>query len=172
MSTAVPLPFIWDGEHMVPRQGYARRADQEFVIGVTYLLVEAQARSAASHNHYFAALNEAWQNLPSEEVARFPTVEHLRKYALIRTGFRDERSIACASKAEAERVAAFMRPMDDYALVTFTEAMVIVWTAKSQSTRAMGKAEFQDSKQKVLDYVAGMIGVSSEHLSANAQRAA
>ena len=81
----------------------------------------------------------------------------MRKWALIRTGFRDERSIVCASKAEAERVAAFVKPMDDFAIVIAHEASVLVYTAKSQSMKAMGAKEFQRSKEAVLDYCQGMI---------------
>lgn len=80
--------------------------------------------------------------------------EHLRKYALIRTGHRDERTIVCASKAEARRVAAFVKPLDEFALVLVNEASVSVYTAKSQSLRAMGKTAFQQSKDDVLGFLA------------------
>jgi len=161
---SAPLPFVWDGEAMRVRPTFQRQADQLFCIGEAYAMAPVEDRSAASHRHYFAAINEAWQNLPEDVSERYPTAEHLRKAALIRAGYRDERSIVCASKAEARRIAAFIQPMDDYALVAISEAVVVVYTAKSQSVRAMGKAEFQKSKDDVLEKLAEMIGVRTAEL--------
>lgn len=167
-----PLVFSWDGEAMRPASRMmARLADKAFVIGETYRLTEEHERSAASHRHYFAAINEAWQNLPEEIGDRFPNSESLRKYALIKAGYRDERTIVAASKAEAQRLAGFVRPMDAFAVVTTSEATVTVWTAKSQSVKAMGGKDFQTSKQAVLDVIAGMIGVDSDALAARGRAA-
>jgi hypothetical protein len=97
-------------------------------------------------------------NLPEQLADRFATSEHLRKWALIKAGYRDERTIVCASKSEAQRIAAFFKPMDDFAVVVSREATVISWTAKSQSVKAMGNKVFQESKTKVLDVLSEMIG--------------
>ena len=95
--------------------------------------------------------------MPERYGDAIPSVEHMRKWALIRTGYRDERSIVCASKAEAKRVAAFVKPMDDFAIVVVNEATVAVYTAKSQSQKAMGGKEFQKSKEAVLEYCQSML---------------
>lgn len=166
-----PLPFTWDGEAMRVRPSFQRQADQAFCIGETYTLAPVEDRSAASHRHYFAAINEAWANLPDHLSERYPTAEHLRKAALIRAGHHDERSIVCASRAEALRVAAFIKPMDDYALVATSGAVVRVFTAKSQSVRAMGKAAFEKSKADVLEALADMIGVTTQALHEHARAA-
>ena len=163
---APAFPFIWNGEAMVPPSAFARRADQTFVVGQHYTMAEVQDRSSASHRHFFALVNEAFVNLPESAAERFSSADHLRKYALIRAGYRDERSTVCSSKAEAQRVAAFIRPMDDYAVVTVSEAVVTVYTAKSQSVKAMGKAEFQASKDAVIDVLAKLIGVAPATLQA------
>lgn len=155
---------------MVPLR--SNSADRVYTDQEIYRLGVIEERSANSHSHFFAALNEAWQNLPEALAEQFPTVEHLRKYALIKAGFYDEKSLVCSSKAEAQRLAAFVKPMDGYAVVTVSEAVVRVFTAKSQSKRAMGAKDFQDSKQKVLDLVSAMIGSSSAQLAKNAGRAA
>jgi hypothetical protein len=170
MNDAFPQAFTWDAERsvMVPRR--KALADKTYVDQNEYRLGVIEERSAASHSHYFSALHEAFMNLPDDQAERFPTVDHLRKYALVQAGFRDERSIACASKAEALRVAAFIKPMDEYAVVIVREAVVLVYTAKSQSMKAMGKAEFQESKSKVLEIVSIMIGVTANDLSANTIR--
>lgn len=159
-----PLVFRWSGEAMEPLRHFAREADSRYVIGETYAMDEVQEASSKSRGHYFALIREGWLNLPEEEAERFPTTEALRKYALIRAGYRDERSIVCATKAEALRVAAFVRPMDPYAVVTVSEVVVRVWTAQSQSRRAMGKADFQASKDAVLEIISAMLDVTPAQL--------
>ncbi len=168
-----PILFRWEGDAMRPAGARnAKACDDVFVVGELYRLVEANDRSMRSHNHYFAALNDTWLSLPEHQTERFPTVEHLRKWCLIRAGYSDSRQIVCASKAEAQRVAAFIRPMDEYAVITFAEAVVTVWTAQSQSLKAMGKAEFQKSKDAVLEIAAGLIGVTAPELRREAGMAA
>lgn len=159
MSDA-PILFRWDGEAMEPFGGFqARQADKQYVVGETYRMVEHHDRSANSHRHFFATINDAWQNLPDELLEEYPNPEVFRKKLLIRAGYADERSIVCASKAEAQRIAAFVKPMDDYAIVTVREAVVRVYTAHSQSVKAMGAKTFQESKQAVLDRIDSLLGV-------------
>lgn len=159
-----PIVMRWTGEAMDPLPRFAREADARYVIGETYALAEIQDRSHASHGHFFAVLNNGWANLREEDAARFPTPDALRKWCLIKAGYRDERSIVCASKAEAQRVAAFIKPFDDFAVVVAHEAVVTVYTAKSQSKKAMGKEAFQASKDAVLSIIAGMIEVAPAEL--------
>lgn len=166
-----PLPFEWDGEAMRVMPGFQRQADRSFVIGERYRLAPVEDRSGASHRHYFAVIDEAWENLPEGMSADFPTPEHLRKAALIRAGYRDERSVVCASRAEALRVAAFIKPIDDFAIVATSGATVCVYTAKSQSEKAMGKEDFQRSKDAVLDALAAMLGVTTRDLHDRAEAA-
>lgn len=169
----IPIIYTWtDDGVMLPLKRFERACAQQFVPGQAYCLVTHEERSSQSHMHYFSALREAFMNLPESEAERFPTVEHLRKYALIRAGFCDERSIVCASKAEAQRVAAFVKPMDEYAVVVVREATVKVFTAKSQSYRAMGKKDFQASKDAVLQVVSDMIGVSPDTIAREGARSA
>jgi hypothetical protein len=123
-------------------------------------MIEFADRSTNSHNHYFATITDAHETLPDELREIYPTPEHLRKKALIRKGWRDEREFVCESKAAAERLAAFMKPLDGYAIIEARESVVRVWTAKSQSKKGMpGKGEFQRSKQDVLDFIDDLLGV-------------
>lgn len=170
--TAPPMAFKWDGESMFPVGRFARECDRHFVVGETYRLVEHQDRSRASHDHFFAAIHDAWENLPEHIAARIPTPDHLRKFALIRTGYADQRQLVASSKAEARRLAAFVRPMDEYAIVSVEGCVVTVFTAQSQSMKAMGKSRFQASKQAVLDWVANLIGTTPAALSENVRSAA
>jgi len=159
-----PLPFTWDGESLKPAPGFAKRADAQFVIGQRYMMEPIEERSAISHRHFFACVNDVFANLPDHLAERFASPESLRKFALIKAGYADSRQIVCASKAEAQRVAAFIRPMDVYAIVEVREAVVTVWTAQSQSVKAMGKAAFQESKDRVLDVLAAMIDATPKQL--------
>jgi hypothetical protein len=168
--TAPPLICLYDGESFIPK--HPKLAERHYTIGETYPLVVHEQRSQATHNHYFASIADAWANLNEDAAERLPTPEALRKWALIKTGYRDERSITCASKAEALRVAAFVKPIDEFALVIPHEAQVTIYVAKSQSLKAMGKVEFQRSKQAVLDLLANMLGTTAGELQANARDAA
>lgn len=168
-----PIIFVWtDDGVMLPLKRFERACAQQFVPGQAYCLVTHEERSSQSHAHFFSALREAFMSLPEDVAERFPTVEHLRKYALVKAGFADERSIVCASKAEAQRIAAFVKPMDEFAVVVVREATVKVFTAKSQSYRAMGKKEFQASKDAVLAIVSEMIGVEPSTLAREGARSA
>jgi len=164
-----PIYFQWDGEVLKPASAYwAKRADEEYVVGEKYKIAPIEDRSMNSHRHYFACVHEAWSNLRDADAERFATSEHLRKWVLIKTGYHDERSIVCASKAEAQRLAAFIKPMDDFAIVVVREATVTVYTAKSQAIRAMGNKTFQKSKTDVLEYLSAMIGVKIDDLKQQA----
>ena len=165
--TMPPILFQWDGESFTPiNQRFARKADEHYVIGERYQLVPHQERSRRSHDHFFASVADAWTNLPEDE-DRFPTAEHLRKWALIKAGYADERTIVCASKAEAQRVAAFVTPIDPYAVVVVKGPVVKFYTAQSQSMRAMGKQVFQESKEavfRILDELLGVqVGTTKQH---------
>lgn len=167
-----PIIFQWTGDAMVPRdRRFAYQCDRQFIVGSEYTLVQHEDRSAASHRFYFAAIAECWRNLPEQIADTFPSAEHLRKWALIRAGYRSERTHVAATKAEALRLAAFIKPIDDYAIVTTSGLSVTVWTAKSQSVKSMGKKEFETSKQAVLDILAGLIGVKTDDLKAAAEAA-
>lgn len=153
-----PFQAVYADGVLRPLQRFHNALAAEFGEGEVVTLERREGRSRASHNAYFAQVEEAWSNIPEHMAERWATPDHLRRWALIKAGYRDERSIACASKAEALRVAAFVRPLDEYAVVVVREAVVTVLTAKSQSLKAMGKVDFQDSKTKVLDVLADLIG--------------
>ena len=168
---SAPLRFRWTGAVMAPLA--PAHAKTVYRVDQTYALAEAEQRSTKSHSHYFAVINEGWSTLPEHEAIRFPTADHLRYYLLIKAGHYTERQLVLGSKAEAERVAAFMRGKgDDYTLVVPRERVVTEFTAKSQSLAAMGKADFQASKTKVLDLLAEMLGIDRTTLEANTGRSA
>jgi len=170
MSAAIPCR--WTGEGFQPMGRWQQKCDAEFVVGEVYNIEEVTQRSSQSHKHYFACIHDGWLNLPESQAERFATSEHLRKFSLIKCGYANSVQHVSSSKAEAERLAAFIKPIDSYALVTVKECVVTVYTAQSQKQRAMGAKIFQESKQAVLDYIAGMCGVSADALASNARQVA
>ena len=167
-DNAPPIMLQYEGEGAFKPSGpyWAKQADKHYVIGERYNLVQHHDRTAASHNHEFAWLKEAWQSLPESIADSYPTSEHLRKRALIEAGYFDEQVIDAGTNAAALRVAAGVRsfPGEEFSLIIVRGPAVVVRRARSQSRRAMNKLEFQDSKSKVMEVVAGLIGVSPADL--------
>jgi hypothetical protein len=170
-----PIRMSWDGEALRPISPYwSRRADEQLVIGEAYSVTAEYGRSEKSHGHQFAFVAEAWKHLPENLKDEYPTSEHLRKRALIDAGFYDEQIVDAGSQAAALRVAAMVRgrPGEEFSLVITRGPVVVIRTAKSQSKRAMGGADFQRSKSAVLEIVSEMIGIAPAKLQDEAARAA
>ncbi len=165
-----PIVFQWLDGAMVPMRRFSNICGDAFVENEFYKMDVIEERSWRSHKHYFAALHEAWANLP-ETYALEPWAQsdtHLRRYALIKTGWSDSQTFACGSQAEARRWAANMRPLDEYSIIVAVGPAVIRYTAKSQKVSAMGAKDFQKSKIDVLDFVSDLIGVDRGALDGSA----
>lgn len=147
---------------MAPLHRYHRVCDKQFVVGETYMLENIEQRSSVSHKHYFARLNDLWHSLPEHIAPLYPSVEHLRAYALIQAGFCDVRTMTFQSKRIAEKVVAFVKPSDPFSIVDHRGATVMVFSPKSQSTHAMDKEEFGRSKRAVLEIIENMVGVTKD----------
>ena len=156
---------------MVPIARYVNTAARQYHEGEEYPLVMLETRSRASHNQYFAAVNDGFDNLPEKIAARWPTSEHLRKWLLIETGWFQESEIDCASPKHATQTAVLVRSFDEYARISVHGAKVIIRRAKSQSVNAMGKQAFEASKKDVLDLLESFIGIKSGSLRKEAGRA-
>lgn len=172
MSSPPPIPCVYANGCFTPLPRFQRVADHHYGEGEVVPLIRQEERSEASHAHFFATVNEAWKNLPETVADRFPTADGLRKWALIKGGFCDQRSVACESKAQALKVAAWSRQFDPEAIVVVNDNVVTAYSAHSQSYRAMGKDRFQASKSAVLEIIAELIGVDPKTLSSNAGKAA
>jgi hypothetical protein len=153
---------------MVPMRRFENVCGRQFELGEHYTLTVDEQASSQSRRHYFACLREAWKNLPENIAHRYPTIEHMRKTALIKAGFRTERHHACSSRDEALKVAALVKDVDEFVVTVVHENVVSIYTAKSQSTHSMKNGEFQASKNAVLDLVAGLIGTTAEELAKHA----
>lgn len=157
--TQRPIMFEWQGDAMVPASRFWQaECDKRFTVGECVSLEEIHARSHATHAHYFATVKAVWDTLPDHLRPQFGNPEILRKHALIRTGYHTMVQHVCKTAAEAERMAAVIKPYDAYQIVDQDGPIVTVFHALSQDMRSMDKATFQASKEKVLDWCADLIG--------------
>jgi hypothetical protein len=157
--------FRWTGAEMVPLRPQA--ASKAFVEGRQYWLEEASERSWISHQQQFAWISEAWGNLPDGLAETFQTPEHLRKAALIATGWHRETIIDAGNAKAASRVAAYARGEDEFAQVVVRGSTVTVRKARSQRMHGLDrmiKGEFEASKADILGWIANLIGVEPERL--------
>lgn len=164
--SAPPIPLVYEGQGVfraIPRaiEACAERFGQGEVVTVEVL----EERSEISHRHEFAWLKDVWATLPESIAADFPSPEHLRKRALIATGWCTVRDYPCTSRAEALRLAATLRgELDDYTVVIVTDAVVRVCRAKSQARNKMKAADFQASKTAILEWVGDLIGSTPDQI--------
>lgn len=164
--TAPPLPYVYEGQGLF--RALPRAVDacaEHYGQGEVVMLAPVEERSEVSHRHEFAWLKDVWASLPDAIAADFPSAEHLRKRALVATGWCDVRDYSCATRAEAMRLAATLRgELDGYTVVIVRDAVVRVCRAKSQSRSKMKAADFQASKTDVLQWVADLIGATPEQV--------
>lgn len=168
----VPVLMQWKGDGFEPATSYwQKQCDEQFVVGARYRIVEEQERSTATHNHEFAWLQTAWSTLPDELYAQYPNSEVLRKHGLIAKGYCTMVQHVSPTVAEALRLAAILKPYDAYAVVVARGNVVTVYTAVSQSKRAMGAKQFQQSKQALFEFVGDLLGVDPETIGKQSEAA-
>ena len=160
----------WNGDALVPSGHSLAMARQLMEPGDTVIVEIDHPRSPQTHKHQFAEIADAWRHLP-ESLQDKPWAvnpETLRKYALIVTGYRNTYQIDCGTKASADRVGKALQAAEagkhGFAIAQAKGPVVTVWTPESQSMRAMGGKRFQESKQKVLEWIADLIGVPVDKL--------
>ncbi|MES3028543.1 MAG: hypothetical protein V4820_11895 [Pseudomonadota bacterium] len=167
-----PMLYRWTGQAQEPLASFRAMAAHRLEVGAVYRLVVEEARSEVSHSHEFAWLKPAWQSLPDTLKGEFPSPEHLRKRALIETGWCSMQDYVCGTKAEAARWSANLRrELDEYALIQVSESVVRVFRAKSQAKNAMGRADFQASKSDIMTWISGLLEVEPETLARQTEAA-
>src|SRR6202034_4377926 len=157
-------PYRWSGSALVPLPRFAKMCAEQFTAGAIYRMKEDEQRSEKSHDHFFGCVKAAFENLPEHVADRFASPEHLRKWALIRSGFRSERTIIFQADDDAECTALLAQELDEFAVVLVEGRIVAVYTAKSQKLKrangdGMGRAEFEASKEAVLRVCSELIGI-------------
>lgn len=163
---------IWTGSHFAPDGNLAMAMCHDRLgAGQVVSLDIDPERSKKSHNHQFAFVKTAWDNLPADltDAPYAKSPETLRKHALIATGFCDTDMIAVGTESRANRVAAFnsriATRMHGYSVTNVEGPVVYCHTPHSQTLKAMGGEQFQASKKAILNWLAELIGVPPEELA-------
>ena len=163
--------FLWDGFNMITLERFRTLANRQYRAGNEYALIPHKARSDAAHGLYFKCVDLGWKNCPEDMAHRFPSSEHFRKWCLVQEGFFDEHQMLCDNNSKARATAALCRKLDQYAVIKVSGPIVTVWMAKSQSHEMMGQDEFIASMQRVLERIAGMLGITVSELTEAAKAA-
>lgn len=163
---------VYTGQALEPDGNFpaAALADRLGEGEVVFVDLDPQ-RSAKNHKHQFAFIRTAWMNLPEEmkdaPFAKSP--DSLRKHALICCGFCHTDMIALGDNERADRMAEFLRRGDErqeiYTITEVSGPVIYRHIAESQTLKKMGGTRFKESKQAILDFLADMIGVTSEELA-------
>lgn len=185
----ISVHFTWKTVELIDREGIIVQANvmvplprfdnicaSQFDLNENYRMeIERVSgeRSDVSHRHYMASVTQAWRNLPEKMARDYPTPDHLRKRALIKCGYFHLESKVFDTPADANKAAAFLKPMDPFAVVVVRDCVVNHYRAKSQKylrAGGMGKEEFQKSKDDVLSLLATYIGTTKKTLEAEGKR--
>jgi hypothetical protein len=164
-----PVEFIWDGNVMIPNPRFKRLCDQQFAINEAYPLVILENRSMASHNHYFAALQEGFNNLAEEYAQEFDSAEHLRHWCLCKSGFCTTTTYVLNTAEDARKLRDALKKENASTIVGVTGNVAKVYTPESQSMAAMKRERFEASKTAVLELVASMARTTPTQLKKEAK---
>lgn len=168
--TPVRMTYGGSGVFMAdPRMVQA--CEDRFGHGEVLTMAPVEERSKRSHDHFFAQMDELWQTRPEHLTDAYPTAEAFRKRALIATGHCDTNTTVCASNAEALRMLALANALAPESLAIVRGSVVTVYTAHSQSMKAMGKEAFQKSKDDCLGWAAEQLGIDRSQEPGSAQQA-
>ena len=133
-----------------------------------------EGRSRESHNHYFARLQRAFDQLPEAFVRAHKIIDKhdMRAWALTEAGHvkRDVHLKASRKEADAfaEGLTATKRMREQWpprTVISVKGAVVIIQTPKSQKEDFMNGKQFNKSKQDVLEVLANVIGISVDDLA-------
>jgi len=167
---------------MVPKLRYGNVCARQFgnEEGGEHTLVPLEQRSRASHNHFFAALSEAFDNLPEHFIVdhKWTSFDDMRKDLLIEAGYGEEKTIECASEKHAMMTATYIRDETGFCKISFKRddrgklTIVRIRRAKSQEHAAMDRQTFEASKKAVLEKLEGIIGLARGELMKHAGKSA
>jgi hypothetical protein len=167
-----PAVFEWTGKTMRPIEYHMPLCSRQYVAGARYRLAPFTERSKESHDHYFKLVAEAFQQWPEKYEIALADDDQLRKHALIRTRhYKQFIVVAPTRDAVSGLMSGFV---DDYGYAEFSvvDTTIVVRVAKTQKKKVMGAADFQRSKQDVLDFLSAAIGIDVTTLIKEAGKAA
>ncbi len=172
---------------MVPLMRYALLARRQYRTSEEYPLVPLEPRSRASHNAFFAELNEGFDNLPEGKRLHaiaaelgittvppggFINSEHFRAWALCERGWCETMEFNFDDVKDARMVATKFRKRDAYCQILVKGGHITLKEPVSQSAAAMSKDPFLKSKNDVLDLLTAFLGIARRELTQQAGRSA
>ncbi|MCD1619171.1 hypothetical protein K7H20_13960 [Salipiger manganoxidans] len=170
---------VFTGSALEPDGNFAAAALHDRLGAGEVVLVDLNPqRSTKSHNHQFAFVATAWKNLPEamKDAPFAASPEHLRKHALISTGYCNADMIALGDEHRAARMADFLRRGDAqqgvYTVIAVRGPTLYRYTAESQREKTMGRQRFQASKAAILEYLADLIGTTPDELAVMSKKEA
>lgn len=125
-------------------------------------LTDPAEHSDQARKRFFAIIADAYMNLPEHWKPLIASKEHLRKFVLCQVGHCDTTATDCGSHAAAERIAALVRNVDTFAVVTVAGRIVTTSIAKSIRKRVCPKATFMPLTEKAYAYLNEMTGYDVE----------
>jgi hypothetical protein len=160
---------------MIPLPRFDRLCSAQFVVNEEYPMMLVENRSLASHNHFFACLEEAYSNLAEEYAQEFDSSEHLRAWCLCMEGFCTQTRYELNTAADARTLRDVLKAQDKATIVKIHGPVVIVYTPESQAMygpNKMIKERFEASKAAVLARAASMARTTPAELKKNAGKSA
>jgi hypothetical protein len=170
MTILRQLVFQWNGTAMVPTERFTTLAKNQFVEGAFYVLQPHDEVSHRERGFYHASVKAAWDNLDADAVARYPTADDLRKWALIKSGWRVENFTVCGTAKDALKLSAFVKDhLQRQSVVAVSGNVVSTYVARTQKVGNpelgyMTTEEWKQSNQDVLDILSQDIGVTRKVL--------
>ncbi|OFX05672.1 MAG: hypothetical protein A3E78_03240 [Alphaproteobacteria bacterium RIFCSPHIGHO2_12_FULL_63_12] len=146
------MTFTEDG-HFVPHERFMPLCWKQYAIGAEYPMIPVEPRNMKSHNHFFACIHTAWENLPEALQKKYPTEEALRAKALVETNWCTERDHVCDTPGKAKYLAGIIRHYSEYSVIKVSGNVVKVFEPKSQAVALMPAEDFKQSKEDVLDWI-------------------
>jgi hypothetical protein len=129
------------------------------------ILSDPNEHSDAARARYFALLKVAHDNLPDSWRALCPTVEHLRKYLLVKVGHCETSTIHCGSARAAGDMALMAKRLDTFCVADLRGSMLTVSVARSQRKQVHPKADFLRVSEQVLHVASELLGVDVAQLT-------
>lgn len=151
---------------MVPHPRFHNLCGRQFDRNEDYALGPVEGVPSRSRGGFFAAIHEAWNNLPAED-ERYPSSEHLRKVALVKAGWATHAQYVLDTAKDAKSMAVGLRKSDGYSIITVSGCSINVWTAKSIAAGAISGEEWRVVKTKALDWVATLARTTRPELEAH-----
>src|SRR5215510_5172679 len=110
-----PFYAVFDGGCFMPMKHALAMTGETWVQGVVYRLVRYERdRSSETHNHYFACIAEAFDNLPERYKHEWwaHNEDALRKHALIETGWCEKSSFTFSTVEQVAKAVLAFRERD------------------------------------------------------------